>query len=164
MPRNFAQDRDNGSILYGGGHMPIVWGVNHAARLVTAKATGELSRTDIEDYLDGLVAAATLSYRKVLDMTGSRLALSLGDVSAVGARIRAHEARGPMGSVAVIAGSDELYDQFRQFESVVDAHRPLKIFRDAEMAYAWLAVGLPDGVEVSEMRRAGARPTTLGAV
>ena len=60
---------DNGSGLwFGEGHMPIVWGVNHAARLVSAKATGELGRTDIEDYLDGLVAAATLSYRKVLDM------------------------------------------------------------------------------------------------
>jgi hypothetical protein len=143
--------------------MPIAWGVNHAARLVTAKATGELSRTDIEDYLDGLVAAATLSYRKVLDMTSSCLALSHDDVSAIGARIRAHEARGRMGSVAVIAGSDELYDQIRQFDSVVGAQRPLKIFRNAEMAYAWLAVGLPDGVELNETRRAGPRPAAMGA-
>jgi hypothetical protein len=144
--------------------MPIIWGVNHAARLVSAKATGKLGRTDIEDYLDGLVAAATLSYRKVLDMGGSRLALSSDDMSAIGARIRGHEAMGPMGSVAVIAGSDELYDQARQFESVVDAHRPLKIFRDAEMAYAWLTVGLPDGVELSETRRVAARPEAFGAV
>ncbi len=122
MPRNLAFVSDNGSGLwFGEGHMPIVWGVNHAARLVSAKATGELGRTDIEDYLDGLVAAATLSYRKVLDMAECRLALSGEDMSAIGARIRGHEARGPMGSVAVIAGSDELYDQIRQFESVVDA-------------------------------------------
>jgi hypothetical protein len=83
---------------------------------------------------------------------------------AIGARIRGHEAMGPMGSVAVIAGSDELYDQIRQFESVVDADRPLKIFRDADMAYAWLAVGLTDGVERRETRRAAARPAVLGAV
>jgi hypothetical protein len=144
--------------------MPIVWGVNHAARLVSAKATGELGRTDIEDYLDGLVAAATLSYRKVLDMAECHLALSGEDMSAIGARIRGHESRGPMGSVAVIAGSDELYDRIRQFESVVDADRPLKIFRDAEMAYAWLSVGLPDGVELNETRRAAERPTALSAV
>lgn len=142
--------------------MPIVWGVNHAARLVSAKATGELGRTDIEDYLDGLAAAATLSYRKVLDMAGSRLALSNDDMSAIGARIRGHEAMGPMGCVAVIAGSDELYDQIRQLESVVDADRPLKIFRDADMAYAWLIVGLTEGVELSETRRVAARPAVFG--
>ena len=143
--------------------MPIVWGVNHAARLVSAKATGELGRTDIEDYLDGLVAAATLSYRKVLDMGASRLALSSDDMAAVGVRIRAHETMGPMGSVAVVARSDELYDQIRLFESVVDAHHPLKIFRDAELAYAWLTVGLPEGVELAETRRVAARPAVLGA-
>lgn len=143
--------------------MPIVWGVNHAARLVSAKATGELGRTDFEEYLDGLAAAATLSYRKVLDMAGSRLALSNDDMSAIGARIRGHEAMGPMGSVAVIAGSEELYDQIRQLESIVDADRPLKIFRDADMAYAWLTVGLPDGLELSETRRVADGPVALGA-
>jgi hypothetical protein len=136
--------------------MPIVWGVNHAARLVSAKATGELARADIDDYLDGLDAAATLSYRKVLDMTQSSLALSSDDISAIGARIRAHESLGPMGSVAVIAASEELYDRVRLFESVVDASRPLKIFRDAEMAYAWLAAGVPDG-------RVAARPAVFGS-
>jgi len=144
--------------------MPIVWGVNHAARLVSAKATGELGRTDLEDFLDDLVAAATLSYRKVLDMGGSRLALSGDDMVALGARVRGHEAMGPMGSVAVIASSDEVYDQVSLFESVVDADRPLKIFRDAEMAYAWLTVGLPEGVELSETRRAASRPAVAGAV
>ncbi|HLM12058.1 MAG TPA: hypothetical protein VK362_06695 [Reyranella sp.] len=128
------------------------------------KATGELGRADIEEYLDSLVAAATLSYRKVLDMTACRLALSGEDMSAIGARIRGHEATGPMGSVAVIAGSDELYTQVRHFESVVHADRPLKIFRDAEMAYAWLTVGLPDGLELVETRRAAARPPAVGAV
>ena len=144
--------------------MPIIWGVNHAARLVSAKATGELGRADIEDYIDGLVAAATLSFRKVLNMSESRLALSAEDMAALGARIRGHESMGPMGSVAIIAGSDDVYDQVRLFESVVDADRPLKIFRDAEMAYAWLSVGLPDGVELSETRRAAERPTALSAV
>jgi hypothetical protein len=140
--------------------MPIVWGVNHAARLVSAKATGELNRADIEDYLDGVVAA-TMSFRKVLDMTDSRLALSSEDMAALGARIRGQESMGPMGSVAIIAASDEVYDQIRLFESVVGAQRPLKIFRDAEMAYAWLNVGLPKGVALAEMRRPSARPAAF---
>lgn len=136
--------------------MPIVWGVDHAARLVSAKARGELGRADLEDYLDGLVAAATLSYRKVLDMAESRLALSRDDMLALGVRIRAHESLGPMGGVAVIAVSDDVYEQFRLFERLVDARRPLKVFRDAEAAYAWLTLGLPEGFESGEMRRAAA--------
>ena len=144
--------------------MPILWGVNHAARLVSAKATGELGRTDIEDYLDGLAAVATLSFRKVLDMSESRLALSSEDMAAIGVRIRGHETVGSMGRVAVIAGSDEVYDQIRQYESVVGAHRPLKIFRDAEMAYAWLNVGLPRGVEEAGMPPPPARSEAVGAV
>ena len=52
----------------------------------------------------------------------------------------------------------------RQFESVVDAERPLKIFRNAELAYAWLNVGPPDAVEFGETRRAAARSAGLGAV
>lgn len=135
--------------------MPIMWGVNHAARLVSAKANGELSRAEIEDYLDGLMTAATLSYRKVLDMAESRLALSADDMAVLGARIRAHESVGPMGSVAVIAGSDEVYDQVRLFESVVHAQRSLRVFRDAEKAYAWLTVELPKGLQ-----RAGTRCVT----
>jgi hypothetical protein len=143
--------------------MPIMWGVNHAARLVSARVTGELSRTDIEDCLDGLVATATLSFRKIVDMSEGRLAVSSEDMAAVGARIRAHENEQSMGSVAIIAASDELYDQIRLFESVVDARRPLKIFRDAEMACAWLNVGLPKGVALAEMRRAADQPAILGA-
>jgi hypothetical protein len=136
--------------------MPIVWGVDHSARLVSAKARGDLGRAEFEDYIDGLVAAATLSYRKVLDMADSRLALSRDDMLALGARIRAHESGGPMGGVAVIAASDDVYEQFRLFERLVDARRPLKVFRDAEAAYAWLTIGLPEGFESAEMRRATA--------
>jgi hypothetical protein len=128
--------------------MPIMWGVNHAARLVSAKATGELSKTDIEDYLD---------------MAESWLALSGDDMAALGTRIRSHESAGPMGSVAVIAVADEVYDQFRLFESVVHAQRQLRVFRNAEMAYAWLTVGLPEGRERAETWRIAARPPTLDA-
>ncbi len=143
--------------------MPIMWGVNHSVRLVSAKATGELGRKDIEGYLDGLMAAATLSYRKVLDMAESRLALSDDDMAALGERIRSHESTAAMGNVAVIAVADEVYDQFRLFESIVHAQRQLRVFRDAEMAYAWLTVGPPEGYERTETRRIADRRATLDA-
>ena len=120
--------------------MPIGWGVDHAARLVSATGKGVLSREDIEGYLDGLAIAATLSYAKVFLMDGCSLALSDDDLAAIGARIRGHEATGSMGKVAVIASSDELYEQARLFDTMVVADRPLRIFRDAGAAYDWLAI------------------------
>lgn len=136
--------------------MPIGWGVDHTARLVSATARGELGRTDIEDYLEGLAAAATLSYRKVFDMSQCRLVLSKEDMLAIGARIRGHESIGPMGKVAVIVNSEEAFEQARLLEANVKAERPLKIFRDVPAAYDWLVDGLPDGDELSETQRLAA--------
>jgi hypothetical protein len=119
--------------------MPISWGVDHAARLVLATGRGELSKADMEKYLDRLAAAATLSYSKVFHMDDCRFALTDDDHAAIGAKIRSYEDARPMGRVAVIAVSDELYEQARLFDAMVIADRPLKIFRDAGAAYDWLA-------------------------
>ena len=119
--------------------MPISWGVDHAARLVLAAGRGELSRTDLEQYLDRLAAAATLSFSKVFHMDDCHLALTDDDLAAIGAKVRSYEDLGSMGRVAVIAVSDELYEQARLFDAMVVADRPLRIFRDAGAAYDWLA-------------------------
>lgn len=119
--------------------MPISWGVDHAARLVLATGRGDLGKADLEQYLDRLAAAATLSYSKVFHLDDCRLALSDDDHAAIGARVRSYEDTGPMGPVAVIAVSDELYEQARMFDALVIADRPLRIFRDAGAAYDWLA-------------------------
>ena len=50
---------------------------------------------------------------------------------------------------AVIAVADEAYQQARLFETLVVAHRPLKIFRDAEAAYEWLKVEPPASVDLA---------------
>ena len=76
--------------------MSIVWGVHHAIRTVVATASGELRLADLEHYLDGLAAAATLSYRKVFDLTHGRLALSRDEMLALGDRIRGLESMEPM--------------------------------------------------------------------
>jgi hypothetical protein len=129
--------------------MPIAWGVHHAIRTVVATASGELRLADLEHYLEGLAAAATLSYRKVFDLTHGRLALSRDEMLALGEHIRGLESMGSMGKVAVIAVVDEAYQQARLFETLVVAHRPLKVFRDAEAAYEWLKVEPPANVELA---------------
>jgi hypothetical protein len=118
--------------------MPIAWGVDHASRLVSATGTGVLIKADFDGYLDDLAAAATLSYGKIFQMDSCRLQLSKEDLVAIGARIRSHEVDQLMGRVAVVAASDELYEQAEKFSSKVLAERPLRIFRDVASAFAWL--------------------------
>ena len=121
--------------------MPVRWTIDHSARLIVATAEDVLCSEDIENYLDGVAAAATLSYRKLFDMTHCWPALREEDMPALGARIRNHEARGRMGEVVIVAVSDEAYQQARLFEALVVADRPLKIVRDTRAAYAWLSRG-----------------------
>jgi hypothetical protein len=96
--------------------MPIAWGVNHHKRVVFATGRGVLTNRDFDSYLDDLAAAAV----------------------AIGARIRSHEVHQLMGRVAVVAASDELYEQAEKFNSKVLAERKLRIFRDVASALAWL--------------------------
>jgi hypothetical protein len=118
--------------------MPVTWGIDHAACMVVATAEGVLRAHDIEDYLDGVARAATLSYRKIFDMSQCSPELSPLDMMALGNRIRAYMNVAPMGPVAIVAGSDETYRHARLFETLAVADRPLKIFRERQAARHWL--------------------------
>ena len=109
--------------------MPITWGVNHDNRVVSATGKGVLTKRDFDSFLDDLAAAATLSFGKIFHMAGCCLQLSKNDLVAIGARIRSHEVNQLLGRVAVVAASDELYEQAKKFNSKVLADRPLRIFR-----------------------------------
>ena len=131
--------------------MPITWGVNHDNRIVSATGRGVLTKRDFDIYLDDLAAAATLSFGKIFHMAaGCRLQLSKDDLLAVGARIRGHEVHQLMGRVAVVAASDELYEEAEKFNSKVLADRPLRIFRDVASARAWLTDATIDSAQFAK--------------
>ena len=68
-----------------------------------AVADDNLVLKDSEDYLDAIVAAGALSYRKIFDTTGASVHLSEDDLMALGARIRAYI---PMGRIGRLTRSD----------------------------------------------------------
>src|SRR5437879_5015565 len=98
--------------------MPLTWGIDHATCMVVATAEGVLRSNDIEDYLDGVARAATLSYRKIFDMSRCAPQLSRDDMMAFGARMRGYMNISPMGPVAIVAGSDETYMPAHLFEAL----------------------------------------------
>jgi len=118
--------------------MPVQWTISHPTRLVIAVAKDELRLQDIESYLEAIVAAGALSYRKIFDTTGATGSLSEDDLMALGARIRAYTAIGRIGPLAIVASTDKSYGQARMFTALAEADRPIKIFRELHAARHWL--------------------------
>ena len=112
---------------------------------------GVLTKRDFDGYLHELAAAATLSFGKIFHMAaGCQLQLSKDDLVALGAGIRGHEVHQLMGRVAVVAASDELYEEAEKFNSKVLAERPLRIFRDVASALTWLTDATSDSAKFAK--------------
>ena len=118
--------------------MPIHWTISHPHQLVVAVCKGVLTRKDVEGYLDAVVVADVLPYRKIFDMTQAAPAIPDDDMMALGARIRAYATMGTMGPLAIVASTPESYERAHLFAALADAKRPIKIFRELHAARQWL--------------------------
>ena len=125
--------------------MPIQWTISHPAKLVVAVCKGALTRQDIEGYLDAVVVADTLAYRKIFDATKATANLPDEDMMALGARIRAYATMGDLGPLAIVASTPESYERAHLFAALAEAKRPLKIFRELHLARKWLDAQTPSG-------------------
>src|ERR1700746_3096733 len=118
--------------------MPLRWAIDHAGRTVVATGADAVCMADIRDYLDGMERAATLSYRKLLNLTHCSLALSKHDLVALSEQVKALGPPGSMGPVAAGVASEDAFRQMLFFETLT-RRRPLRIFREAHDAHGWLA-------------------------
>jgi hypothetical protein len=122
--------------------MPLTWVIDHQTRTVVATGAGILRLEDFEAALDELARPATLSYRKLVDVTHCSSALGTADMLDLSARIRGYSSMSALGALAIVATSDENYRQARLFEALDGTDRPMGIFRDTAAARDWLD-GLP---------------------
>lgn len=122
--------------------MPIHWTISQPDRLVVIVCEGSVTRTDIEAYLDDVVVAGALPYRKIFEARSALFELGEDDMMALGARIQAYAASdataGSMGPLALVAANRQQYAQARLYEVLAETRRPLKIFRDSKKARQWL--------------------------
>ena len=123
--------------------MPIHWTISKPTKLVVAVCKGLLTRKDIEGYLDALVVADVLSYRKIFDMTQATPELPNDDMMALGARIRAYATTGTMGPLAIVAATPESYERAHMFAALAEARRPIRIFQELHEARQWLDAEKP---------------------
>jgi hypothetical protein len=118
--------------------MPVHWTISHPTRLVVAVCKKAVYRADIEAYLDGVMVGGAMPYRKIFELKDADWKLGDTDMMALGARIRAYAKAGPMGPLAIVAGTDEAYETAMMFATLGEAERPLEIFRELHAARHWL--------------------------
>jgi len=123
--------------------MPIQWTISKPTRLVVAVCKGLVTRKDIEGYLDAVVVADVMSYRKIFDATHAAGGLSDEDMMALGARIRAYATTGEMGPLAIVASMPESYERAHLYTALSEARRPIRIFRELHEARQWLDAEKP---------------------
>jgi hypothetical protein len=119
--------------------MPVLWAVTHATGLVTITFKGVICRQDVDDCADGIMTPATLSYRKLVDLTQASLPSSPAVMAAFVEHAREHGRSGVMGPLAIVTLPDAHGQQAPLFEALSSAaDRPLKVFSDAQAARDWL--------------------------
>ena len=119
--------------------MPLHWTVDSKERLVIATAEGAVTRAEVENYLEVMNGAGTLSYRKLFDSSRGDTAMTAEDMLAIGVQIRArHATAGTLGPLAIVVPPDQSELVSRVLGILAAADRPMRIFSDAEPARRWI--------------------------
>lgn len=118
--------------------MPVHWTISHPSRLVVAVTKDEVTVADIEQYFAGVTDGGALSYRKIFEITHTPGALNEDNLKALGQRVIFYAQHGQVGPVAIVAASDDSYEQAEIFAAAARVSRPLMIFRELHAARRWL--------------------------
>lgn len=118
--------------------MPITWTIDHDRRMLNAVCQGNVTLLDLEEYLDAVVVAGSMPYRKLFDGTQGDSTITDEELMLLGARIRAYHTVGPMGPLAIVMVTEHTHGLARLFGALAAADRPIKIFRDVRAARRWL--------------------------
>jgi hypothetical protein len=116
--------------------MPVRYTIDHAKRFVHAVAENEVTLDDIETFLDAVMVAEALPYRKLFD---GRIAFGKytdQDLMQLAARISAYAAVEKRGPTAIVPARD-YYELAARFINL-NKDGPARAFLDVDDARRWL--------------------------
>jgi len=126
--------------------MPLAWKLDPVDRLMVAVANGDVTRPEVERFLDAIVESGALAYRKVFDVHKADMSMTAEDVLPLAVRIRSLHDLGRMGPLAMILPPGRGKRLQRMLGMLAAADRPMRVFEDPLLAWRWLAKQeLPDG-------------------
>jgi hypothetical protein len=122
--------------------MPIFWTIDSKRKLVIVTAEGDVTRADVEEYLDVVEGSCALGYRKLYDGRAGNLAMDHEDMMAIAVKFRSYHHR-PVGPLAIVLPQDRAELVARMLGVLATADRPLKLFTSLTPARRWIESLLP---------------------
>jgi len=119
--------------------MPLKWSIDHAKRMVTVTAEGEVTLTQAEEYLDAVVVADAMPYAKLVDCTHMVTHATDDEMMELAARIRAYATVFKGGPLCFVVTTPQMLDYTRRYINLGEADRPVEICKTVAEAEAWLA-------------------------
>ena len=117
--------------------MPIRYTIDHANHLVRARAQGEVTLRDIEEFTDAVMVENAMPYRKLFDGRGSFGKYDDRDLMQLAARISAYASVERRGALAIVPPEEQI-DLAKRFINLGKSGRPAHVFADPEEAFQWL--------------------------
>lgn len=117
--------------------MPIEFKIDHARRFVFARAEGQVTLEDIETFLDAVVVADALPYRKLFDGRTAFGKYTDADLMQLAARMSAYASLERRGAAAIVP-APEYFELAARFVNLAKDDRPARVFLDVEQAERWL--------------------------
>jgi hypothetical protein len=124
--------------------MPIYVTVYHLDKTIIGKTEGDVTLADIEGYLEDVVRARAVPYRKIFDATSGTSRLTPDDVEALRAMLADFMARrSNVGPFAVVTGGSREGRMANICQTASTIDRPMRVFSDIHAARRWLEERLP---------------------
>jgi hypothetical protein len=117
--------------------MPIRFTIDHVKRFVHARAEGEITLTDIEDFSDAVMVENAMPYRKLFDGRGAFGKYDDHDMMMLAARVSAYAAVEKRGALALVP-APEYFEMAARFINLGKSDRPARVFVEPDEALRWL--------------------------
>jgi hypothetical protein len=111
---------------------------------MTAVATGDVTRIEVDAYLDAIMANAALGFCKLFDASQAHTSMVADDLLALGMRMRSMHFEGPMGPLAMVVPPVRGEQIERMLGMIAAADRPMRIFVDLIRARRWFRDQAPN--------------------
>jgi hypothetical protein len=119
--------------------MPFHWTIDSQEKLITVVADGDVTRAEVDAFLDVLDGVEGFSYRKLFDGTTGDTKMPPEELLALGVRMRAaHTEDRTFGALAAVVPDDKVELVSRILGMLAAAKRPMRVFSTLPPAQEWI--------------------------